>query len=222
MDRETYRRRFGEEDAPGRDAIEARLAEIYRGGAPDFRFGTPHPYALGGPDPLDGFSLFGRADPEPHLHYVSYGMSELYYAEEAAGGGSSGWGFEFSFRLRLAEEAPEEPPNWPRNLMQNLARYAHQSARGFGPLHFIHANGPIKAESDTALVGLLFVEDPELGAIDTPHGRVAFLQMVGLTEREIRGLIDQRVGPEALAAWLAEGNPLLITDLERRRDAPLG
>ncbi len=46
--------------APGWDAIDARLADLY----PDLEpkhYGTLHPFALGGPDPLDGLSFYPRA-----------------------------------------------------------------------------------------------------------------------------------------------------------------
>ncbi|MFV2172583.1 suppressor of fused domain protein [Actinomadura sp. LOL_016] len=59
---------------------------------------TIHKWTLGGPDPLDGISVYPRADPVPHWHFVSYGMSEL-YEKTSSNADESGWGFEFTFRL---------------------------------------------------------------------------------------------------------------------------
>ena len=56
-------------------------------------------------------------------------------------------------------------------------------------------------------------QDPELGAIDTVHGRVTFVQVVGVTDEE----------REAASMWnahrlldlAAQRNPKLVTDLQR-------
>ena len=61
-----------------------------------------------------------------------------------------------------------------------------------------------------------FTLDPELGAIDTAHGRVEFLQIVGLTGSEYAGVVDGTSKVDEILAGLSAGNPLLITDLARR------
>jgi len=59
-----------------------------------------------------------------------------------------------------------------------------------------------------------------LGGIDTPNGRVEFLQMVGITQRELDWLREdpttQRV--ERLINIMRKDNPLLITDLNRTKE----
>jgi hypothetical protein len=66
--------------APGWDAIDAHLGQLYPGAEPR-HYGTLHRFSLGGPDPLDGVSYYPRAEPVPHWHIVGYGMSELYAKE---------------------------------------------------------------------------------------------------------------------------------------------
>ncbi|HSM39657.1 MAG TPA: suppressor of fused domain protein, partial [Afifellaceae bacterium] len=155
--------------------------------------------------------------------YVSYGMSSLYYDEESAGGEFSRWGFEFTFRLAVAAEdmpaSDKDVPLWPINVMQNLARYVFETQKWFEQFHFIPANGPIKLESDTKMVAMLFCLDPELGSTETPHGKVDFLQMVGLTQDEIDALFAKTYRATALADALSRDNPLLITDLARSANA---
>ncbi len=46
--------------------------------------------------------------------------------------------------------------------------------------------GPIALEESTEIRAAAFVLDPQLGRIDTPHGAVAFVQVVGLTMARIR------------------------------------
>ncbi|RZL30559.1 MAG: suppressor of fused domain protein, partial [Pedobacter sp.] len=152
---------------------------------------------------------------EPHYHIVSYGLSELYYDEEKAGGEFSKFGFELTFRLKKENG---EDFHWAMNLMQNLAKYIFKSGKWFEEFHFIPANGPIKLGSATDITALVFVEDPELGKINTPHGEVTFLQMVGLTTGEYDKLKEnpKMAETEKLIKKLKEQNRLLITDLGRK------
>ena len=61
-------------------------------------YGTIIKYSLGGPDPIDGVSVYEHAGPPAHWHYVSYGLSEL-YRKESDDLELSGWGIELTFRL---------------------------------------------------------------------------------------------------------------------------
>jgi Suppressor of fused protein (SUFU) len=216
MTLEQYRATYSEDgdDAPGWEAIDKRLAEFYPGVDPE-HFGTVIKYMLGGPDPLDGISRYNSSSGgSPHQHIISYGFSELYYDEEAAGKEFSKYGFELTFRLK---PYPSDIKGniWPGNLMQNIARYVFESGNWFEPNHWMPANGPIRADTDTAITGLVFIIDPELGVIDTPHGNVQFLQMVGVTDVEINAIKDKTVTAQEVIERLATDNPLLITDLDR-------
>ena len=146
----------------------------------------------------------------PHWHYVTYGFSEL-YEKETDDPAVSGYGFELTFRLKRGEE--EQPPVWPMNLLQNLARYVFTSGNVFGPGHHMNANGPIALETDTQLTALGFCTDPELGELDTPNGRLTFLQVVGLTADEMEGMICW--DGEKFLTELERHLPLCITDLDR-------
>lgn len=65
-------------------------------------------------------------------------------------------------------------------------------------------------------MGLGFVVDPSLGSVETPHGRVDYIQAFGLTQSEIDGLIAKRITCREIIDRLKAVNPLLITDLDRR------
>ncbi|MBT2207323.1 MULTISPECIES: suppressor of fused domain protein [Actinomadura] len=200
------------DESPGWDAIDAALRPLYGDTAP-YHLGTVHKWSLGGPDPLDGISVYPRAEPVPHWHFVSYGMSEL-YEKESEDPDESGWGFEFTFRL-VRDPAEETPPVWAANLLQNLGRYVFNSGNWFEPGHHMSVNGPIAAEredSDIRAVG--FVLDPELGEIATPHGSVKFLQVVGLATEEYEAVRQWNAG--AFMDALAPHLPLFVTDVDRR------
>lgn len=207
------------EDAPtiGWDAINAALEPLYAEQEP--RHVAPViPAILGGQDPLDGISAWKRLHPIPHWHFVSYGLSEL-YDKESDIADVSGFGFELTFRL-ACEPDQADPPAWAFSLMQNLARYVVHSGNVLRDGEWMNANGPIALETDTLLRSLAFIHDPELPPIDTPHGRVEFIQIVGMTLDEEAAL--KRWQTRKLLETLLPHMPLWTTDLSRPSllDAP--
>lgn len=194
--------------APGWAAIDVALNQLYPGVEPK-HYGTLIKWMLGGPDPLDGISVYPRAD---HWHFISYGMSEL-YSKESDNADESGWGFEFTFRVARTD-AEGDPPMWAANFLQNLARYVFNSGNAFAPGHHLDLNGPISlSQPDTSIRAIAFVDDPELGVIGTPHGQLRFLQVVGLTLDEYTAI--ERWDAERLLATMAPSLPLFVTDLSR-------
>lgn len=197
-------------DSPGWEAIDAALADLYDDQQP-LHWGATLPHKMGGKDRLDGISAFRAEGERPHWHIVSYGLSEL-YMKEREDPSTSGFGFELTLRLARAP-AESAPPRWALDMLQNLARYVYDSGKVLEPGHHLNANGPIARELQTALRGLLFVGDPELPAIETPNGRVEFVQAVGVT-------LDELVAIEAwdgvrFAELLAAHDALYVTDLAR-------
>jgi hypothetical protein len=217
MDLAEYKRRFGHRDAatPGWDAIDARLDEVYGGQEPK-HWGTLIKHMLGGPDPLDGISAYQCTDGGVnHLHFITYGYSSLYYDEDAVGKDFSRFGFEMTFRL-ASELPPARDPIWVCNLLQNLARYVFKSGRWFEQYHWIPANGPICLDSQTDIVGLAFLTDPSLAPVNSPHGRVEFIQAFGITQAELDTLKTKSQTAEAVIEHHRRTNPLLVTDLSRK------
>jgi hypothetical protein len=195
--------------APGWTAIDAALRPLY-GDTEPRHFGTIMRWRVGGSDPLDGVSAYRRDD---HWHYVSYGMTEL-YDKESDRADESGWGFEFT--IRVARPAGEQaPPHWPIGLLQNIGRYVFRSGNTFGVGHHMNLNGPISsAATGTLIRAVAFTDDPELPPIETPHGAMRFLQVVGLTLAEYEAVEAWRA--TAVLAVLEPYLPLLVTDLDRR------
>ncbi len=200
-----------EDPAPGWEAVDSALAAVYGNREPVQHWGTAQRWAAGGPDPLDGISVYARSDPVPHWHYVSYGLSEL-YRKEREDPLVSGWGFELTARLRRGSET--EPPVFLANVLQNLARYVYETGNVFSPGHSMDLFGPIREGSDTAIRAAMFYNDPELEDFLGPFGHVRFLQIVGITEDERAAI--RTWDATAVAPILSEHLPLLVTDLGRR------
>ncbi|MCH2044887.1 MAG: suppressor of fused domain protein [Saprospiraceae bacterium] len=214
MTLEEYKAKYTEEDPVGWLAIDQQLDQLYPNQEPRHYAPVLH-YAIGGDDPLDGTSIYNATNQYNHKHLISYGMSELYYNEERVGDDYSKWGFEFTMRVKANTE--DEDPRWAVDLMNNLARYVFETQNWFEPYHFVPTNGPIKQDEATDIVGVLFVEDPELKSIQTAHGQVTFLQIVGITSLELEIIRANPTIPtvQNLVQRLQSSNSLLITDLAR-------
>ncbi|WP_108803879.1 suppressor of fused domain protein [Aquimarina sp. Aq107] len=216
MTKEEYKRKFEEDEAVGWLSLDKLTEKLYPNQEPK-HYGTVIKYMLGGEDPLDGVSIYESKNQNNHYHFVSYGMSNLYYDLDNCEEEFSGWGFEFTFRLIPFKEDNEDP-KWVISLMQNLAKYVFNSKKWFEEYHFIPANGPIRLNTETNITAIAFVEDPKMGTIKTPNGNVQFLQMVGITTEEYEQLKQNPKTGETKIVLdrLKKENPLLITDLKRK------
>lgn len=216
MNKEDYKSKFDEDEAVGWLSIDKLTDKWYPNQEPK-HYGPTLKYILGGEEPLDGVSIYKSKNQQEHFHFISYGMSNLYYDLENCDADFSGWGFEFTFRLAPFAEDNNEP-TWVISLMQNLAKYVFNSKKWFEEYHFIPANGPIRLDTETAITAIAFIEDPEMGKINTPNGELQFLQMVGITTEEFEQLKLNPATTETkkLLDKLKKENPLLITDLKRK------
>lgn len=211
--------------APGREAIDAYLKEFYP--AMLFRHypvQSEEDFYNSNPFDLEGVSIFDVQEPTPHRHLISYGLSELYFNEKAYGQKFSKWGIELTFRISPYKADFDEKhkhfgdPIWATQVMNHLCNFVNETQHWFMPHQFLPLNGPIRLECDTDITGLIFVEDSQLGSIETLHGEVQFLQMVGITSAELDYLLQNpnlRTIQE-LERKLRENNPLLVTDLNRK------
>ena len=83
--------------APGWDAIDKETKRVYPNQNNPKHYATLIKWKFGGPDPLDGISVYDAGD---YWHFVTYGLSEL-YEKESEDKEWSGYGMEFTFKLRL-------------------------------------------------------------------------------------------------------------------------
>ncbi|SIR95361.1 Suppressor of fused protein (SUFU) [Micromonospora avicenniae] len=140
---------------------------------------------------------------------VTFGLTEL-FSKTSDDAAVSGWGFELTMRLPATEA---QPPNWALRLLQQLGRYVFTTGQPLGDGHRMDPGGPITGEPNSRLTAVAFVVDPELGTIDTPHGAVQFLTVLGITTDELARM--KATSTAHVVAELAATTPLLITDAGR-------
>lgn len=198
--------------APGWAAIDRALGVLYPGQVPH-QFTSERAYDLNGPAPLPAVAVYETPAPDG-WHFVTYGLTEL-FEKSSADPEHSGFGFELTMRLPR-EEA--NPPVWALRLLQVLGHYVLSGHGGLDTGHLIDLGSslaPTQVDEDGVekpclLEGVVLVPDPRLGELQTPFGRVLFLQLFGLTRDELEAMegweMKRKVG------LVMEYDPLAITD----------
>jgi len=174
----------------GWDAITKTFETFYPGQTTPLHFAPEVPWALGGPDPLDGISVYDAKD---YYHFVTYGLSEL-YGKESDNMAYSGYGLEFTLKLAKAGlgETPTEVNREIRNvagILQSLARLVFTQGKIFAPDEYIYTGQErgIDAEGKSNIVGFITRLD-NAGVVETPNGWVKFTELIGVTESELQGI----------------------------------
>ena len=169
--------------------------------------------ALGGEEYLDGFAVYDTG--KDYQHIVTYGLSELYPSMAAFGSEYSKWGYELTLKVR---ESYAETGTWALYLLAHLARYTFQTGNYFEPGAYIPGDGgSLHPELNSAITALAIVSDTTAAPIETVHGRVAFLQLIGLTQPELDAITRD---PDALTGILERmraEDPELVLDMRRTR-----
>lgn len=192
-------------EAPGWAAIDAALRGLYGEQEPRHVAYMPG-LALG--SGLQGCSAYRG---NGYWHYVSYGLTELWQKEEGGDPDVSGWGYELTMRVRQGGE--DDAPGWPFDLLEKLARHTQTQDQPFWVGDRPDLAGPITGSTDSRLVAVAVVVDPELGAVASPNGSFEFRQVVGITADELEEM--RATSTDQVLQRLATGNPLLVTDPAR-------
>lgn len=200
-----------EEWAPGWMAIEEEFDSLYPGQEPTYYDTTIESRVMfGGIEFLEGFSIYDMGN--GCYHIVTFGMSQLYPDEEAFGGEYSRWGYEMTMKLK-ADSADD--CLWALDMMSNLARYTYTSKHWFDPYECIHGDTPLHEGTDTRLTSVVTVADTSAHTLDTVHGKVGFIQLVGITEEEYQAIQEDRENIHKLIDLMKKDNPELIMDMDR-------
>ena len=202
----------GTDWAPGWDAVEDEFKRLYPGQEPK-HYATlmPSRAIFGGDEYLDGVSIYTNG--KAYQHLVTFGMTSLYADPDSFGGEYSGWGYEMTMKLK--EDTPEDCM-WAVNMLANLARYTYKSNRFFEPEQYIQGNGEsIHSGTDSLITSLITINDTTAETKDSLHGKVEFIQLVGITESELNAIKNDRNNIRKLVELMRNDDPEMITDMNR-------
>ena len=201
-----------DDSAPGWEAIEAEFNRLYPDQPSPLHYVTVIKYMLGGPDPLDGISVYDAGD---FWHFVSYGLSEL-YTKESEDPEYSGYGIELTFKLKKSNNDEEEIKNGC-GLLQYVARYIFKTGKVVLPEEYIYTKQTvgIDAQQKSNLTGFLTAADDLAKPLDTPHGEVEFVTLIGATDAELRSIYESETSKLEVRKLLKELGDQL-TDYNRQ------
>lgn len=176
-----------EVEAIGWEAIEQEFLRVYPGQTNPKHYGTILPWMLGGNDPLDGISVYDGGN---YWHFVSFGQTEI-YEKESDVKEISGYGYELTLKLKKDDYEDEEAEI--RNIcgiLQMVARITFTKKEIFQPFEFIYTGQTtgIDAKQKSNLTGFITIKDPTVETIDTPNGKVEFVELIGMTDAELKTL----------------------------------
>ena len=178
-----------EVEAIGWDAIEKEFLRVYPGQENPKHYGTLIKWILGGKDPLDGISIYDGGD---YWHFVSFGLTEI-YEKETEDPNISGYGYELTLKLKKDDYEDEEAEI--RNIcgiLQMIARLTFTKGEIFRSNEFIYTGQTVgfDVRQKSKLTGFITIKDPTVETIQTPNGEVQFLELVGMTDAELKTLSD--------------------------------
>lgn len=199
-----------EEKTIGWDAITEAFEKAYPEQTNPKHYGTLIKWRFGGNDPLDGISVYDGGD---YWHFVTYGLSEI-YDKETDDPAVSGYGMEFTLKLKKGSYDNEEDEiRCICGILQSIARITFQSGELFKEYEYIYSGQTTGMDSrqKSKLTGFITVSDTKVAGIDTPNGRVNFVELIGVTNEELLSIINKEQTVRGLYAFLGSD----LTDYDR-------
>ena len=176
----------------GWDAITEEFERIYPEQKEPKHYGTLIDWQFGGNDPLRGISIYDGGD---CWHFVSYGLTEL-YEKESEVKEISGYGFEFTFRLKKDKYENEEGEiKCICSIFQAIARMTFTKGSIFRPYEFIYTGQTtgIDTQQKSNITGFITIPDVKANPLDTPNGKMEFVELIGVTDKELKALLNKEI-----------------------------
>lgn len=195
----------------GWDAINKLCDEIYPDQKDPKHYTINLPAYLGGKDIVEGISVYDAGD---YWHFVTYGLTEL-YDKESTNKDISGYGMEFTFKLKKDnyEDEEKEIVNIC-DMLVSLARSTYQKGEIFNDFEYVytHQTYGIDYSKKSNITGLITVSDTKFHDIDTLNGRVHFVEFVGATDSELKAVFESKITVKELYEKIGSD----ITDYNRK------
>lgn len=196
--------------ALGWDAITNLCDRVYPNQVNPKHYGSVVKWSLGGNNPLDGISVYDGGD---YWHFITYGLSEL-YDKESEIKEVSGYGMEFTFKLKKDNyENEENEIRCVCGILQSIARITFTKGELFNVYENLYTGQTdgIDCNRKSNITGFITVPDDKFTEIDTPNGKVCFVEFIGVTDSELRAIQNKEIRVKELYEKLGSD----ITDYNR-------
>ncbi len=179
-------------NAPGWDAITELCDKVYPNQKNPKHYGTLISWQFGGNDPLQGISVYDGGD---YWHFITYGLSEL-YEKESDIKDISGYGMEFTFKLKKDNyENEENEIKCICGILQSIARITFTKGELFNIYEYLYTGQTegVDCNRKSNITGFITVPDDKFHEIDTPNGKVCFVEFVGATDSELKAIQNSQI-----------------------------
>ncbi len=200
--------------APGWEAIEIEFNKAYTS-KPIHLVSNLHS-SLGGNDFLYGTSIYTK---DNYNHMLSFGMTELFADSDLLGQEESGYGYELTVKWSCDKDQTvyQSLLNY---ILHHFARYTYLNNAPLGDGQSIICDIETKLQElgmseSSNIKAFTIVKDTTVNTIQTPHGTVQFLQLVGLTDEELDMVREEHWVSMLIASKLREKDTNLLFDLNR-------
>lgn len=175
----------------GWKAIEAACLKMYLGQTNPKHYGTIISWRFGGNDPLDGINIYDGGD---YYHFVTFGLSEI-YEKESENKEYSGFGFELTVKLKKDGLDDEESSiRGMCGILQAIARLTFNNGEIFRPDEYIYTGKTTGMDpAGKSLITGLITQLDSLGEIESPNGKLQFVELIGVTDAELKAIIDKKL-----------------------------
>lgn len=176
----------------GWDSITKEFERLYPGQDNPKHYGTLVSWEFGGKDPLRGISVYDAGD---SWHFVTYGLSEL-YEKVSSNKEISGFGMEFTFKLKKDNYVDEESEiKCICGILQSIARMTFINKEIFKPYEYIYSGQTtgIDVNQKSNITGFITIPDTKAMTIDTLNGKVMFVEFIGVTDNELKAIINKEI-----------------------------
>lgn len=176
----------------GWDMITQEAERNYPGQTNPKHYASMIKWRFGGPDPLDGISIYEGID---YWHFVSYGLSEL-YDKESENKELSGYGMEFTFKLKKDNYDNEELEiKNVCGLLQQIAKVTFSRGELFKSYEYLYSGQVegIDSRNQSNLTGFITIPDTNLRTLNTPNGKVEFVEFIGVTDAELKAVLNKEL-----------------------------
>ena len=184
-------------NASGWDAITEACEKIYPTQKDPKHYVTLISWELGGNDPLRGISVYDGGD---FWHFVTYGLSEL-YEKKSNNKEISGYGMEFTFKLKKDNYDDEEAEiRCICGILQSIARLTFTRGEIFKAYEYLYSGQTegIDTKMKSNITGFITMPDQQLKTINTPNGKVDFVEFIGATNNELLALKNKEIDVKTL------------------------